>query len=81
MKISDIEILHRMNLLNLNKDELNLLSSHKLLIEDNIDIIDDEFDEKQTEIDEISLLIGDTDTWRRLRLAQKKYIMDLFSGN
>ena len=81
MKISDVEILHRMHLLNLNKDELDLLSSHKMLIEDNIDIIVNEFYEKQTEIDEISLLIGDADTLRRLRSAQRKYVMDLFSGN
>lgn len=81
MKISDVEILHRMQLLNLNKDELSLLSNNKLLIEENIDMIVDEFYQKQTEIDEISLLIGDADTLRRLRSAQKKYVMDLFSGN
>ena len=81
MKISDVEILHRMQLLSLSKEELNLLSSHKVLIEDNIEIIVDEFYEKQTAIDEISLLIGDADTLRRLRTAQRKYIMDLFSGN
>ena len=81
MKMSDVEILHRMKLLNLNKEELNLLYSHKILIEDNIDVIVDEFYEKQTEIDEISLLIGDADTLRRLRSAQRKYVMDLFSGN
>lgn len=81
MKMSDVEILHRMKLLNLNKEELNLLYSHKIIIEDNIDVIVDEFYEKQTEIDEISLLIGDADTLRRLRSAQRKYVMDLFSGN
>jgi len=81
MKISDVEISHRMQLLNLNPKELNLLSSHKTLIEDNIDIIVDEFYEKQTEIDEISLLIGDADTLGRLRTAQRKYVMDLFLGN
>jgi GGDEF domain-containing protein len=81
MKISDVEISHRMQLLTLNKDELDLLYSHKKLIEDNIDIIVDEFYEKQTEIDEISLLIGDADTLIRLRTAQRKYVMDLFSGN
>jgi len=81
MKVSDVEILHRMQLLNLSKDELNLLASHKTVIEDNIDIIVDEFYEKQTEIDEISLLIGDAETLRRLRSAQRKYVMDLFSGN
>lgn len=81
MKMSDVEIIHRMELLSLSKEELNLLFSHKVLIEDNIDIIVDEFYEKQTEIDEISLLIGDADTLRRLRSAQRKYVMDLFSGN
>lgn len=81
MKISDVEILHRMKLLNLSQEELKLLFSHKLIIEDNIDIIVDEFYRKQTEIDEISLLIGDADTLRRLRLAQRKYVVDLFSGN
>ena len=79
--MSDVEILHRMELLNLSKEELNILSSHKIIIEDNIDVIVDEFYEKQTEIDEISLLIGDADTLRRLRSAQRKYVMDLFSGN
>ena len=81
MQISDVEISNRMMLLGLNKDSLDLLSSHKSLIEDNIDIIVDEFYEKQTAIDEISLLIGDADTLMRLRNAQRKYVIDLFSGN
>ena len=41
----------------------------------------DEFYLRQTEIDEISLLIGDADTLTRLRNAQRKYIVDLFAGN
>ena len=81
MKISDVEISHRMELLNLKQEELNILFSHQLLIGENIDAIVDEFYEKQTEIDEISLLIGDADTLVRLRSAQRKYVMDLFSGN
>lgn len=81
MRISDVEIDHRMELLGLDRDALNQLSSHKLLIEDNIDAIVDEFYDKQTEIDEISLLIGDADTLVRLRNAQRKYVIDLFSGN
>ncbi len=81
MQIGDVEILHRMELLSLNKEDLNLLVSNKLIIEENIDVIVDEFYENQTEIDEISLLIGDADTLRRLRTAQRKYVIDLFSGN
>ena len=81
MQISDVEILRRMELLSLNKEDLNLLVSNKLIIEENIDVIVDEFYENQTEIDEISLLIRDVDTLRRLRTAQRKYVIDLFSGN
>ena len=81
MKISDVEITHRMDLLDLSQKDLNLLFSRKTLVEDNVDTLVDEFYEKQTSIDEISLLIGDADTLGRLRLAQRKYILDLFSGN
>ncbi|WP_286235401.1 GGDEF domain-containing protein [Thalassotalea sediminis] len=80
MKISDVEIVNRMELLGLDNDALMLLSRHKVLIEDQVDAIVDEFYEKQTEIDEISLLIGDADTLMRLRNAQRKYVIDLFSG-
>ena len=81
MQISDVEIANRMELLGLDKDAFSLLSSHKILIESNIDIIVDEFYEKQTKIDEISLLIGDAETLVRLHNAQRKYVVDLFSGN
>lgn len=81
MKISDVEISNRKELLGIDNDALKLLSNQKSIIEDNIDELVDEFYEKQTEIDEISLLIGDADTLVRLRNAQRKYIIDLFSGN
>ncbi|MDH5485761.1 MAG: protoglobin domain-containing protein, partial [Gammaproteobacteria bacterium] len=81
LQISDVEISHRMELLSLGRDALELLSSHKLLIEQHIDTIVEEFYQRQTEIDEISLLIGDADTLRRLRSAQRKYVIDLFAGH
>lgn len=81
MQISDVEIANRIELLGLDKDAFRLLSSHKILIEANIDIIVDEFYEKQTKINEISLLIGDAETLVRLHNAQRKYVVDLFSGN
>lgn len=80
MQLGDIEIQRRKQLLGLNDDDLKLLSSLQNMIEDSIDIIVDEFYERQTEIDEISLLIGDADTLLRLRSAQRKYVLDLFSG-
>jgi hypothetical protein len=81
MKMSDVEISHRMEFLGLGKAELDILFSHKVLIEGNIDGIIEEFYEKQTAIDEIPLLTGDADTLIPLRSAQRKYVMDLFSGN
>jgi diguanylate cyclase len=81
MQISDVEIANRMELLGLNKGALDMLSKYKLLVEDSIDMIVDEFYEKQTDIEEISLLIGDADTLVRLRNAQRKYVIDLFSGS
>lgn len=81
MKISDVEILRRMELLGLDERTLRLLSNNKILIEQEIDSIVDEFYDKQIEIDEISLLIGDADTLRRLHAVQRRYILDLFAGH
>ncbi|HPF47628.1 MAG: GGDEF domain-containing protein [Alphaproteobacteria bacterium] len=80
MKINDAEIISRKKLLYLADDALDLLLQCKPIIEDHIDEIVDIFYEKQTAVDEISLLIGDADTLARLRNAQRNYIIDLFSG-
>lgn len=80
MRISEIEIARRMEFLELSKYELDLLGSHLPLIEAHIDEIVEEFYKKQTEIDEIALLIGDSETLRRLRNSQRNYVVELFSG-
>lgn len=80
MQISDVEILQRMELLGLNKETLDLLSRQQHIIDNNVDLIVDEFYERQTAIDQITLLIGDADTLQRLHSAQRKYVVDLFAG-
>ncbi|QMW15640.1 GGDEF domain-containing protein [Pseudoalteromonas sp. MT33b] len=80
MQINDVEIQHRMNLLGLSSQCLASLINYKPLIESAIEKMVDEFYKKQTEVDEISLLIGDADTLTRLRDAQRQYIIDLFCG-
>ncbi|MDX1464040.1 MAG: GGDEF domain-containing protein, partial [Marinirhabdus sp.] len=80
MQIGDLEIHRRKELLGLSEEDISYLASQKISIESNIDVIVEEFYEKQTEIDEISLLIGDADTLTRLRSAQRKYVLDMFSG-
>lgn len=81
MKISDIEINRRMELLNITDEDFKLLTSQNAYVQENIEVIVDEFYEVQTKIDEISLLIGDAETLQRLKFAQKQYILDLFSGH
>lgn len=80
MRINEIEISRRMDLFGLNGEQSAILESCQSLIMDNIDDIVNEFYEKQTSDDEIALLIGDSDTLARLHTAQRKYILDLFSG-
>ncbi|MCK5819338.1 MAG: hypothetical protein KAH18_08810 [Psychromonas sp.] len=80
MKISDLEILNRMNLLGLTRDDLKRLQSNQQFMEDNIDLIVEEFYESQTEIDDIALLIGDSETLQRLKASLRRYILELFSG-
>ncbi|MGJ8485386.1 GGDEF domain-containing protein [Pseudoalteromonas sp. SYSU M81236] len=80
MKINDVEIQHRMSLLGLTSKSLSSLINYKPIIESAIEDVVSDFYKKQTEVDEISLLIGDADTLTRLRDAQRQYIIDLFCG-
>lgn len=80
MRINEIEIYHRMRLLDLSQDELDLIASLKKLIESEIEDIVEAFYRHQTEFDEIAIVIGDSETMRRLRAAQRKYILEMFSG-
>lgn len=80
MKISDLEIENRKELLDLDREDFTMLTDCKLLIVENIDLIVKTFYDNQTKIDDIVLLIGDADTLLRLSTALRKYILDLFSG-
>ena len=80
MKISDVGISSRKQVLQLSNDDLKTIASYQDLIVENIDVIVEEFYETQTSDDEIALLIGDADTLQRLISAQRKYVLDLFSG-
>ncbi len=81
MHINDIELANRMELLSLTHSDLKKLTTYRNIIEKDIDGIVDKFYEKQVAVEEISMLIGDADTLLRLKSAQKRYIIDLFSGH
>ena len=71
MHLNEDEIAKRMKLLELDGNTAKLLSSQKLVIEENVETIVKEFYKIQTSIEEIMLLIGDADTLKRLQTVQK----------
>lgn len=80
MLITECEIAHRKNLLLLNEQDLNMLASYHAYIESQIDALVDRFYTLQTGITEMALRAGDADMLTRLRATQRRYILDLFSG-
>jgi diguanylate cyclase (GGDEF)-like protein len=80
MRITEFDIEHRKTLFCFSDTDSKALLSCKSLLETNIDTLVEEFYRLQTSDAEISLLIGDADTLGRLRNAQRRYVLDLFSG-
>lgn len=80
MRITEFEMANRKNLFYLSDIDFDLLKKCKMFIEPKMDSLVAEFYEIQTSIAEIALLIGDADTLFRLKTAQRKYLLDLFSG-
>lgn len=80
LQITELEIARRKEFLDFSEADVALLLSCKELITRHIDSIVSDFYEKQTAIEEIALLIGDSDTLARLHSAQRAYILGLFDG-
>lgn len=80
MRITDTAIAQRMELLNFVEADAHLLAAFAPVVTENLDALVDEFYRVQLSHPEIALLIGDLDTFQRLQAAQRKYVLDLFSG-
>lgn len=80
MRITDFEIENRKMLFNFSHSDADALIRFHSVAESHIEMVVTQFYEQQTSVPEIALLIGDSDTLARLRAAQRKYILDLFSG-
>lgn len=80
MHITEFEIEHRKALFSFTADDAKLLLTCRPAIEKIIDPLVSAFYQKQTSVPEIALLIGDADTLLRLHNAQRRYVLDLFSG-
>lgn len=80
LQFSELEIARRKELLGFSDVDANMLLSCKSLVTEHIDSIVDDFYSKQTAVEEIALLIGDSDTLTRLHSAQRAYVLSLFEG-
>ena len=80
LQITKWEIEKRKELLSITDDDIKLLLDNKSLFSKYIDGIVKNFYDRQTAVTEISMLIGDAETLRRLKNAMKGYILELFDG-
>ncbi|HEX5011732.1 MAG TPA: GGDEF domain-containing protein [Planctomycetota bacterium] len=80
LQLHQIEVARRKEILAFTSADVAVLAAARPVIEGHLEAIVAEFYERQTAIEEISLIIGDAETLRRLRAAQREYIRDLFSG-
>lgn len=80
MRITDFAIASRKELLSFTKADEEILKNAKPYVEKKVTALVEKFYEMQTSVPEIAVLIGDSDTLERLKNAQHRYIVDLFSG-
>ena len=80
MFMTSHELESRKNLLGFTKEDEVLLREHKDLFAKYLDGIVKNFYDKQKQFPEISIVIGDRETLRRLQSAMRRYILELFDG-
>lgn len=79
-KISELEIQSRKRLFELSDRDLESLHDYRFLIEEHSGTIIEDFYALVSQDEHATLLIGDTDTFERLKIGLNKYILDIFSG-
>jgi diguanylate cyclase (GGDEF)-like protein len=79
-RIDDFEISGRKVLFGFAPSDAETLFAARAHVLGALDAVVDEFYRRQTEIEDVALIIGDSETMRRLRIAQRRYVDDLFSG-
>ncbi len=80
MRITEMEIDGRKRLLEFDDQDVAALLQCRAHVESRLDDIVETFYGIQTSHPDIASLIGDADTLERLENAQRRYLMDLFSG-
>lgn len=80
LRIDDIEISRRKDLFGLKPADIDALKHARQYVIPELNSVVDEFYEGQIAIEDVALIIGDSESMRRVRIAQTRYIDDLFSG-
>ncbi|MEO0492901.1 MAG: GGDEF domain-containing protein [Actinomycetota bacterium] len=78
--ITDAEIWSRLDLVGVGADDLDALNACRDFIGAHVDHLVDEFYERQLEVDEIAVVVGDADTLLRLSQAMRTYVLDIFDA-
>lgn len=81
LKITKSEIERRKMLLNFTAEDAELLLVFKPLVAKNLSEIIKNFYDFMTRFSEVSSIIGDAETMRRLSSAMNMYVLDLFDGH
>jgi len=79
-RIDEFEIERRKALFGFGATDAAALLQARSCVLPALDAVVEAFYRQQTANEEIALIIGDSETMRRLHLAQRQYIDDLFSG-
>lgn len=80
LQITDREIQSRMDLLDFTDKDAKVLKSLGPIVSEGLEEIVKTFYDRQLQNREISLVIGDAETLDRLRMAMRRYIIELFDG-
>ncbi|MFC6670369.1 GGDEF domain-containing protein [Marinobacterium aestuariivivens] len=80
LKITEREIEERKSLVGFGEADVAQLQKWKPIVQRDIDLIVDEFYRRQRAISEVALLIGDSETFRRLHNSLRRYVLELFDG-
>jgi len=78
MQITALEVENRKALLGFTSDDVASLLRCRDLPRDTVDALLVQVFEQQMAIDDIALVIGDADTSRNMRGAQRTYVLDFF---
>lgn len=80
LRIDEIEIGRRKDLFGFKPSDVDALMYARGYVMPELDSVVNEFYREQTAIEEIALIIGDSESMKRVRFAQTRYVDDLFSG-